>query len=100
MGFPGTEDEAFPEVRDAVDEDGVHADDDEGEGPAFVAANIDDGVKGGEDEKAPAGAEDGPGGCPDALDDGVEPGEMDRNADGETNEAGFDEEESFLARSA
>src|SRR5690606_31644466 len=71
-------------------------DDDEREGPAAVAANIDDGVERGEDQEAPAGAEDGPGRSPDAFDDGIEAREIDGEAGGEADEAGFGEEESFL----
>src|SRR5688572_17577234 len=96
MGFVGAEDEVFPEVGDAVDKDGVHADDDEGEGPAAVGVDIDDGVEGGEDEEAPAGAEDGPGGSPDAFDDGVEAGEVDRGADAEADESCDCEASCFL----
>src|SRR5688572_25527189 len=100
MGFIGAEDEVFPKVRDAVDEDGVHADNDEREGPAAVGVDVDDGVKRGEDEEAPTGAEHGPGGSPDAFDDGVEAGEMNDDTGGEADEAGFHEEEKFLLRRA
>src|SRR5688572_8832483 len=100
MGFVGAEDEVFPKVRDAVDENGVHANDDEGEGPAAVGVDIDDRVKRGEDEEAPTSAEDGPGGSPDAFDDGVDASEVNDSAGGEADEACDCEGEKFLLRRA
>ena len=40
MRFEGAGDEAFPQVRDAVGGDGVHADDHKGEGEPAMASHI------------------------------------------------------------
>ncbi len=53
-----------------VDEDGVHADDDEEKCPVPEAEDIDDEVKEGEEEKTPSSAVKHEGGSPHFFDDG------------------------------
>ena len=55
----GTENEVFDQVGEAVNGDGVHPDDDQREGPFFAVLQIDDVIKGGEQEEGPPGAEAG-----------------------------------------
>ena len=81
----------FAEVGDEVGGDGVHADDDEGEGDAAILFDVDDPGEGGEEEEADAAGEEGPGRGPDALDDGADAGEVKEEAGGD-EEAGGEEE--------
>ena len=83
VGSQGGLDEVFPEVRDQVSGDGVHADDDEREGQAAVAPCVDVPGEGGEKVEADASAEEGPGRSPDALDDGIDSEDMEQHARGD-----------------
>jgi hypothetical protein len=74
---PGAADAADPaggELIGDVDGDGVHADDDEREGPGFVALDVDDVVEEGEGPEDDGTAVKCPGGRPEAFDDGAEGG--------------------------
>ena len=71
---PGAADAADPaggELVGDVDGDGVHADDDEREGPRFVAPDVDGPVEEGEGPEYHGAAVKGPRGRPEAFDDGT-----------------------------
>src|SRR5437773_5262399 len=65
-------DEFVRAVSQQIRGDGVRADDAEREAPGGDAADIDDGVKAGEQQETPAAAIEGPGWRPDALHAGAD----------------------------
>ena len=96
---PGAADAADPaggELVGDVDGDGVHADDDEREGPGFVAFDVDDPVEESEGPEDDGAAVKGPGGRPEAFDDGAEGGTSHERED-EAERPGFEQPVQFLA---
>ena len=74
---PGLADAADPtggELVREVDGDGVHADDDEREGPRFVSFDVDEPVEEREDPEDDGAAVKGPRRSPELLDDGADRG--------------------------
>lgn len=91
VNVEGVDDELFPQMRDEVRCNRVHADDDEREGPLAVVLHVDNPRKGDEEEEADAAAEECPAWCPHALDDGADSSEVKEQAGGEERKPGDEE---------
>src|SRR4051794_7241482 len=75
-------------MGDEIGGDGVGANDTKREAPRGNMGHIDDGIKGGEYEEAPAAGKEGPSGSPDAFDRGAEARVVGCEAQSEEDDAG------------
>ncbi len=88
VGLHGLGEPDFQGVAHEVEGEGIHADDDEEEGPATVLLHIDELMKCGEEEHADAAAEEDPGRGPEVFDDGTDAAEVEGDAGEDTGHAG------------
>ena len=95
-GAAGGDDPAFGELVGEVDGDGVHADDDEREGPRFVSLDVDEPVEEREDPEDDGAAVKGPRRGPELLDDGADRDAGDERED-EAKRPGLKQPAEFLA---
>src|SRR5438067_3943770 len=83
-------------MDDAVNSDGIHANDDQRKGPHAEFKDVHDEIESSQHEEAPPAAVECPGGGPYALDDGAYPRIIEAPSQPQTQEAGDDQQRHFF----
>ena|SRR5271170_5158726 len=91
VNVEAADDEVFPKMRDEVCSNGIHAYDNQGEGPSAVVLDINDPGECDKKKEADASAEECPAWGPYALYDGADSCEVKQQSGGQKSESGDEE---------